>query len=192
MTGQATIQTPIVDALMGGACLTTAALVDMTGLERRRVADACCRLVTRGWIVRRQIGCFELSDQGRRAIAAGETITSGPTKPLTQAEPRRPRRRTVRDKMWSAMRVLLKVRIADLETMAGATRDNAQRYVGALEKAGYLVRLRPEPGSAPTSNGYCRWLLVRNSGPEAPVYRVRLADVYDRNTGQSYRIGGAA
>jgi hypothetical protein len=191
MAGASTIQTPIVDALMGGACLTTAALVEMTGFEGRRVADACCRLVSRGWIVRRERGCFELSAEGRRAVAAGETITGGPTGPLTQAVPRRPRRRTVRDKMWSAMRVLGKVRIADMETMAGASRDNAQRYVGALEKAGYLVRLRPEPGSAPTSNGYCRWLLVRNSGPEAPVYRALSADVYDRNTGEIYGIGGA-
>lgn len=185
-------QMPIADALMDGACLTTQALAEVTGLDPRRVADACCRLVSRGWIVRRERGCFELSETGRKAIEAGETITGGPTGPLTQATPRRPRRRTVRDKMWCAMRTLMKVRISDLETMAGASRDNAQRYVGALEKTGYLTRLRTEPGTAPTSNGHCRWLLVRNSGPEAPVYRPRNADVYDRNTNEVYRIGGAS
>ncbi|WP_026784241.1 hypothetical protein [Pleomorphomonas koreensis] len=182
-------QMPVVEALKGGACLTTAALAELTGLEGRDIAKACCALVSRGWIVRRERGCFELSEAGRKADAAGEIITSGPTGPLTQAEPRRPRRQTVRDRMWTTMRTLNKVRIADLETLAGATRDNAQRYVGALEKTGFLARLRAEAGSAPTSNGVCRWLLVRNSGPAAPVYKARAGEIYDRNTGISYPIG---
>lgn len=192
MAGESTRQMPVVEALTGGACLTTAALAEVTRLEGRDVAKACSSLVSRGWIVRRERGCFELSESGRKAVTAGEIITSGPTRPLTQAEPRRPRRRTVRDKMWAAMRVLQKFRIADLQTMAGASRDNAQRYVGALERTGYLIRLRPEPGSAPTSNGYQRWLLVRNSGPAAPVYRANAGDIYDRNTSTAYPIGGAS
>jgi hypothetical protein len=182
---------PVVEALTGGACLTTAALAEMTGLGDRDVAKACCSLVSRGWIVRRERGCFELSAIGEKAVAAGEVISSGPTRPLTQAEPRRPRRQTVRDRMWATMRTLRKFRIADLETLAGATRDNAQRYVGALEKTGFLSRLRAEAGTAPTSNGICRWLLIRNSGPAAPVYKAKAAEVYDRNTGSTYPIGGA-
>lgn len=191
MAGTSTRQMPVVDALTGGACLTTTALAELTNLENRDVAKACCGLVSRGWIVRRERGCFELSEAGRKAVAAGEIITSGPTRPLTQADPRRPLRRTIRDKMWAAMRVLQKFRISDLQTMAGASRDNAQRYVGALERTGYLIRLRPEPGSAPTSNGFQRWLLVRNSGPAAPVYRAKAGDIYDRNTSTAYLIGGA-
>ncbi|PKR90899.1 hypothetical protein CXZ10_06010 [Pleomorphomonas diazotrophica] len=184
-------QMPVVNALQGGACLTTAALAELTGLSDRDVAKACCSLVSRGWVVRRERGCFEMSAVGEKAIAAGGIITSGPTGPLTQAEPRRPRRQTVRDKMWTTMRTLKKFRIADLETLAGATRDNAQRYVGALERTEFLSRLRPEPGTAPTSNGFRRWLLVRNSGPDAPVYKAEAGEVYDRNTGIAYPIGGA-
>lgn len=190
MAGAATRQMPVADALMGGECLTTAALAEITGLEGRRVADACCRLVSRGWIVRRERGCFELSPEGRRAIANGETITSGPNGPLTQGEPRRPRRRTIRDKIWTAMLTLRKFRIADLEMMAGASHTNALKYALALEKAGYLTRLRSEPGSAETSNGFVRWLLVRPTGASAPVYRSDRGEVFDRNTSETHNIGG--
>ena len=192
MTGTATRQNAVVDALSGGECLTTAALVQLSGLERRAVADACCKLVYRGWIVRRERGCFELSETGRKALEAGETLTSGPVRPLTQKAPRRLRKRTARDAIWSAIVTLKKFRIADLETFTEASHNNALRYVRALEQAGYLSRLRPEPGAAPTSNGFVRWLLIRHTGPAAPVYRVRRSQVYDRNTGETHSIGRAS
>jgi hypothetical protein len=186
MTGAATRQIPIVDALISGECLTTAALVEITGLAGREVSDACCRLVTRGWIVRRERGCFELSAAGRKAVLSGETITSGPRGPLAQQTPRRPRRRTQRDRMWTAMLVLRKFRISDLEITAGATVASAQRYVAVLEAAGYLSRLRPERGTAPTSNGFVRWLLIRPSGAQAPIYRPSRSEVYDPNTAEVF------
>ena len=34
---------------------------------------------------------------------------------------------------------------------------------------------------APTSNGYVRWQLVDNTGPEAPVVQVLKGQVLDRN-----------
>lgn len=192
MAGTAHHQAPVVQELLGGACLTTAALADLTGLSNHSVAQACCKLVSRGWIVRREKGCFELSAKGRKAAEAGETITSGSHSPRTEASPRRPRRQTVRDRMWTAIRTLKKFTLADLETMAGASRCDAQRYTRVLASAGYLSRLRSEPGTAPTSNGFHRYLLIRPSGPEAPVYRAGRREVYDRNDGEIHRIGGAS
>lgn len=191
MAGEATHQTPVVGALLSGACLTTAALSELTGLPNHSVAQACCKLVSRGWIARRERGCFELSAEGRRAAEAGETITSGSHSPRTEASPRRPRRRTTRDKMWTAIRTMRKFNLSDLETMAGASRCDAQRYALMLMKAGYLSRLRSEPGLAPTSNGFSRYLLIRPSGPEAPVYRAKRKEIYDRNTGETFQIGRA-
>lgn len=187
----ATRQLPIVEVLAKGGCLTTLEIGEATGIERRRVADACCRLITRGWIARRERGCFELTTTGREALAAGETITSGPRGTLTQAEPRRPQRETGRDRIWRAIRISRKVSLADIETLTGVSHANAARMVWALERAGYLAPLRPEPGTAPTSNGFRRWLLIRDSGPAAPVYRSALGVVHDRNTGEDYAVGGA-
>lgn len=183
-------QMAIAGALSSGACLTTAELAAATGIERSRIADGCCRLITRGWIVRRERGCFELSREGRTALDAGETITSGPRGPLTQGVPRRRRRQTARDRLWSAIRILRKFGLADLEMMTAASRANVMRFVNVLERTGYLAPLRREPGTAPTSQGYRRWLLVRDTGPDAPVFRARRRQLYDANTGETLEIGG--
>ena len=184
-------QMAIAGALSAGACLTTAELAAATGIERSRIADGCCRLITRGWIVRRERGCFQLSADGRSALDAGETITSGPRRALTQATPRRRRRQTVRDRIWSTIRVMRKFGLADVEMMTGGSRANVMRYVIALERAGYLTPLRKEPGVAPSSPGFCRWLLVRDTGPTAPVFRARSRDVFDANTGAFHALGGS-
>lgn len=186
MAGASTWQQPIAEKLAGGECLTTAALSQLTGLPQKSVNVACCRLVLRGWIVRRERGCYELTDEGRRALDAGEQLTSGKPGERDRDIPNRPTRQTDRDRMWTTMRVLKKFQIAELETMAGAKYDNARRYVWRLERAGYLARLRPEPGSAPTSNGLQRWLLIRNTGPATPIYRYKSGTIYDPNTGDIF------
>ena len=86
------------------------------------------------------------------------------------------------------MRTLQKFSLDELETLGGASRGDAQRYTLVLLKAGYLVRLRPAAGTAPTSNGFGRYLLIRNSGPTAPVYRAGKDDVWDRNEARAYPI----
>lgn len=170
MAGQGNRQMEIVRALEPGQCLTTAEMMERTGYSRRDVAKACVPLLERGWIDRLERGCFVLSDEGRRAREAGETITSGPRGPLTQLA-RRPKRRTARDKMWKAIRVSKKFDLARLEAMAGASPEGARKFVAALAKAGYLSALRREPGDAPTSNGFKRWLLIRDTGPETPLIK---------------------
>lgn len=153
-----------------GPCLTVDEMVERTDYPRRSIADACARLVGRGWVDRLEQGCFTLSAAGRRALASGETITSGPIGPLT-VRARRPRRRTIRDKMWSAIRIAKKFDLARLEEIAGASRTNAQRFVLALARAGFLAELRREPGEAPSSNGFKRWLLVDDPGPATPTIK---------------------
>lgn len=181
MPGQGNRQMDIVRVLEPGHCLTTAEMMERTGYTRRDVAKACVPLLERGWIDRLERGCFVLSDEGQRARAAGETITSGPRGPLTQTA-RRPKRRTMRDKMWKAIRVSKKFDLAHLEAMAGASRDGARKFVGALARAGYLSALRREPGDAPTSNGFKRWLLVEDTGPQTPAVKAD-GRIWDPNLG---------
>ncbi|WP_341990333.1 hypothetical protein [Azorhizobium sp. AG788] len=171
----------IMRVLEPGQCLTTAEMMERTGYTRRDVAKGCVPLLERGWIDRLERGCFILSEEGRRARAAGETITSGPRRPLTQVA-RRPRRRTVQDKMWSTIRVSRKFDLARLEEMAGASTAGARRFVLALARAGYLTELRRQSGEAPTSNGFKRWLLIEDPGPATPVLKAD-GRVWDPNLG---------
>ena len=71
----------------------------------------------------------------------------------------------MRDKLWRAMRIKSKATIGELLELADedavAAMSNAQRYCLALQRAGFLRRLRRAPGTRPTSNGHVRYQLVR-------------------------------
>ncbi|WP_238121987.1 MULTISPECIES: MarR family transcriptional regulator [unclassified Xanthobacter] len=172
----------VVRLLEPGPCLTTAELAERSGCSRHDIGEACGKLVRRGWVDRLERGCFTLSSEGRRALAAGEEITGGPRGPIAVAA-RRPKRRTIRDKMWSAIRMARKFDLARLEALAGATNANARRYVRALQRAGYLSELRRQPGEAATSNGFKRWLLVDDPGALAPIPKLD-GRVWDPNRKQ--------
>lgn len=182
MPGEGSRQMAIMEALRSGACLTTAAMVEATSIDRRQVADACCRLVRRGLVDRRERGCFELSTAGRDALEQGLDIRSGPSAPLTAIVPRRPRRETDRDRLWRCIRMLRKFSLEELCSRAECSDANARKYIGALHAAGYLSALRREPGFAPTSNGFCRWALTEDPGVEAPIFRPQTREVWDPNS----------
>lgn len=181
MTAEATRQMDIARLLAEGPCLTTAEIVARTGLERRAAATACGLLVRREWVDRLERGCFVLSPKGRAALANGETISCGPAGPLTQRA-RRPKRRTVQDKIWATIRIRRKVDLTTLVEMSSGGRDTVRRYVDRLARAGYLAELRREPGSAPTSNGFKRWTLVDDTGPAAPIFKPTTGAFFDPNT----------
>lgn len=170
MSGDGSRQMALVRLLAAGPCLTTAEMVEATGMTRNIVSDACVRLIRRGWIDRLERGCFTLSTEGRRAHAAGEVISSAPGPKLTQVA-RRPRRRTFRDRVWKAIRIARKFDLGRIEELAGVEAAAIGRYVRALTRVGYLSELRRQPGDAPTSNGFKRWLLVEDPGPETPVLK---------------------
>lgn len=186
MPGEGTRQMEVARLLEPGPCLTIAQMTESAGCTRRDIAEACGKLVRRGWVDRLERGCFVLSPDGRRALAAGETITSGARRPRSVV--RRVRHRTVRDKMWSAIRITRKFDLAHLEQMTGASYAGACRYVSALARAGVLAELQRRPGDAPTSPGHKRWLLVDNLGPLTPQVRAD-GRVWDPNRNKD--LGGA-
>jgi hypothetical protein len=95
---------------------------------------------------------------------------------------------TLRERVWRALRLRRKASIPDLVMLVaeGGERDiesNIGKYLSALGRAGYLQKLPlRERGTALTSNGYIRWWLVQDTGPLAPVWRVKADTVYDPNT----------
>lgn len=188
MPGDGTLQNAALVALEHDQCLTAAELAEKSGMTNRDLVKAVGRLISRGYARRAEIGCYELTDEGLRARHSGERIKSGPRKALTQVCRQR-QAATFRTKVWRALRMKQKATIGDLVETAGdgtekAAVSNAGRYLHALCKAGYVRSLRRQPGTKATSNGFLRYQLVRDTGPDAPVVKQGGAAVFDPNEGR--------
>lgn len=188
--------TAVLHALAADECRMVDDVATRAGLSNRITVKAVGSLISRGFATRAERGCYTLTDEGEAFRAGGNIIKSGPRGPLNGAM-RRPRRQTMRDRLWHAIRIKGKASLRELLETASASDDdgdgysNAQRYLRALHCAGYLRLLpRREAGTALTSNGYQRYQLLRDTGPQAPLWRVRTKMVYDPNTGESIAIGG--
>ncbi len=187
-----TILTLMAGPLAEVGCVDVDMLEYHTGIRRKLITTACAVLVNRELIERIKPGCYALTDTGREFIAAGGEVKSG-----GQGE-RAARRHTgtLREKSWRAVRQRRKFSLNDLIVLVadGDERDiesNLGKYVRALERAGYLARMpRKEPGVAPTSNGHLRYILVRDTGPLAPVWRQSANTVYDPNIEQETPLCG--
>lgn len=179
--------TALLERLANGSCLTIAQLEGEFDLTRRQISDAAACLSRRDYLMRMGAGCYQLTEAGLAAAANGEVITSGPT-----GRRNRPRevRNTLRERAWRSMRMRGRFTIPDIVSDAasegdGRPGDNIQRYLRSLRDAGYVVELpRRAEGAAMTSNGFKRWMLVRNTGPRAPVFRAQVNAVHDFNTGE--------
>lgn len=193
------MQTRVLGALADGDCRTSEVLSEALDLRRKQVVDAVHRLVDRELVVRTEIGCYRITEAGRAALDTGAVLTSGPNAPF--GAPARRQRVTLRDKLWRAMRIRAargqKFTVRELLPLAEAGDEkaglsNAGKYVAALGRAGYLAALARQRPAALTSNGEKRYALVRDSGPAAPVVRVRQGTVWDPNTGAEHRLDDEA
>lgn len=192
MPGEATVQNRLLDLLAPGGCLTMDELDAAGELTRRQIGKAVGQLIHRGLVERVEAGCYQITDEGRQALRNGLVITSGPHRPLTGQ--RRPRKDTFRARIWRAMRTMRTFTIPDLLMMAGDGirngRNSADVYVRRLAQAGYVVATpRRAPGTAPTSNGFKVWLLVRDTGHLHPLVCVKARMVFDQNTGETFAYG---
>lgn len=194
MAGEANM---VLAALQPGQCLIVDHLAQATGLENRAVVRGVALLINRGLASRAEVGCYNITLEGEAFRAAGKVIKCGPTGPLSRPG-RRPRKATLRDRLWAAIRMRGKASIAELLELAadpakpaGNGYSNAQHFLDALAKAGWLSELSRAAGTALTSNGFKRYLLVVNPGPATPQVRAKAREVYDPNQGKTYPYGGA-
>lgn len=186
MSGEATLQMQVMEALAPGACLTTEQIAAATGLIRKYVSLAAAGLIRRSYLERKEVGCYQLTAEGVTAKLNGERLTCGPNGRNTAAK--RPNRKTIRDKVWSALRIKGRASIPDLLQTVGAepekSASNVRRFLKALSAVGVVQRMaRREAGATPTSNGNVRYLLVKDLGPKPPM--VRKCGVLDPNS-QTY------
>lgn len=67
--------------------------------------------------------------------------------------------------------------------------SNLRKYFQALVQAGILkVEIKRQPGTALTSNGYHRYVLLIDCGIDAPVWRKTLNEVYCPGSGAIYKM----
>jgi hypothetical protein len=131
-------------------------------------------------------GVYGVTDAGRSAWRAGRKIRSGPCRPHNGR--RTPIAGTLQARLWKGLRQLKKATVPELLTMVAhdADRDpagNARKYLRVLAAAGYVAAMKTrEPGTAPTSNGFKRFLLINDTGPAAPVWNPRKKTLRDGNT----------
>ncbi|MGA8147792.1 MAG: hypothetical protein WB870_09500 [Gallionellaceae bacterium] len=169
-------------------CITEERLVMVTGLTPRQVEAAALTLRRNGLLEKTGKGCHRITDAGMVALIAGASVHSGPRG--KQESGKRVWKNTLRARVWSAIRIRRKFSVPELIALVADEghediTSNLQKYVRALARAGYLVELpRREPGTALTRNGYKRYWLqdAKDSGPQAPVWRVKAGTVYDPNT----------
>ena len=167
-------------------CIREEFLVDLTKLTPTQVEQACLKLRKHGLLEKCDKGCHAVTDAGREAIAAGAKLRSGPkswTAPKVN-------KNSLRIKVWRAMRLRQKFSIPDLAMLVaeGGEKDiasNIGKYVRALCKAGVVIKMpKREAGTSLNSNGHIRYWLTpeKNTGPQAPVWRVGKQTIYDPNT----------
>jgi hypothetical protein len=125
-----------------------------------------------------------LTVEGFDFVNAGKEVKSGPYRPRSS-----PRisdvTRSLRHRAWIAMRrkprfTISELMIAASDSGASNERGNIASYVTALSKAGYVKPIGLEEGTAPTSNGFKVWRLVKDTGELPPL--MRKGNIVDRNT----------
>lgn len=181
-------------------CITTELLIAATGLKERQITDACFKLCSHQLLEKTARGCYRLTAAGKLALASGKaTLRSGP-----KSEPQSGRRQvtnTLRERIWRAIRIRKKFTVPDIISLVvqgserGDVTSNVQKYIKALNRAGYLVLLpRREPCVSPRSPGFKRWWLPddKNTGPQAPVWRTARNSIYDPNTETDLQLNGGA
>lgn len=120
------------------------------------------------------------------AVAVTEAVASVP-----RGRPLPTRAKGLREQAWWLMRERRKFDLATLlDTLATGEEANAEnnllKYIHVLERAGVLVRSKhrtPHTVGMVGSTGHTVWMLVRDLGRHAPVWRRSQHGLFDPNAG---------
>lgn len=156
-------------------------------LSGRQVSDAATHLRLRGLATSVQIGVYKLSEKGIQAAKGGVRITSGPRVPHGKCLVHN---KTFRQRAWRAIRMRKSFTFGDIAADAGRGEErqdteNAARFIRQLSKAGIVAALpRRVKGSTMGSNGFKKFILLKDLGPLVPVYRPAQNCFHDFNSGE--------
>ena len=125
---------------------------------------------------------FIMTNAARERKAAPRSLSEHSGQKRKSSVPKR----SGRQRLWAAMRVLKEFDLKTLCLAAEAGEKGATEFIYALARTGYL-------DTRPTPRGDDQiWRLLRNTGPAHPIVRRRnrgsssLVEVEDRNSGQTY------
>lgn len=194
MSGIATTQMAVLTELQSGQPIAIDDLDARLGIERRFIVNSTVRLIYADLIERTEMGVYRITQAGIAQLASGEPIKSG--RPGKRPGYSRKNQRSLRQRLWNTMRsfstgeACKAFSLPDLITVClngdedeAAAYNNAQQYLRALKKTGYLLSLtQRQKGTRPGSNGFQRFKLVRDTGRDAPVVRQSERAVFDPNT----------
>ncbi|EKE78465.1 hypothetical protein [Oceanibaculum indicum] len=169
-----------------GDCVTPSQIVSSTGLSSKQVKHSLDVLTRNGLATTPRRACYRATDAARQGDAE---VSSGPRKGVPQG-----RRLTsasgLRGRTWWVLRKIRKGTLADIVELAAKAEKRpetaVQAYLSILAQAGYVhVLRRPTPA---------RYLLVRDTGPQAPSWSARYGTIYDPNTSEEIALqnGGDA
>lgn len=185
MRQKGALPTQLLGVLQEGP-MSRAEIKAVLGFDWRQTTNAAQNLLRRGYLEILEDGRYRLTLDGMTAALQGEVITCGPKGQVKEI------RDTLRERAWRSMRMRRAFGIGDLVSDAvnaedgGQPHDNLRRYVSRLSQAGYIKEIaRRTPGTAFGSNGFKRYMLVKNTGPRAPIFREIACAIYDPNTGEN-------
>lgn len=173
-------------AVLGALSVEPVNLNDLVGrlpIDRARTIAAVGRLISRGLAERSEVGVYALSQAGADGLRDGLAIGGDPHK--VRKDP--VYADSLRQRAWRAMRIAGRFTIADIARSAlrgeRDGEDAIRRFFTALTAAGYLVERHGRvQGTAPSSNGFKVWQLVRDTGEWAPRYVQAKRHFVDRNS----------
>lgn len=169
-----------------GDCVTPSQIVARTGLTARQVKHSLDVLTRNGLATTPRRACYRATEAARQ----GETeVRSGPRAGVPQGRRLTPSD-SLRGRTWWVLRKLRKGTLADIVELAAKAEKRPeaaiQAYLSILQRGGYVRALRlPAPA---------RYLLIRDTGPQAPSWSARYGTIYDPNTGEEIALqnGGGA
>ncbi|MFC1524708.1 hypothetical protein ACFL6N_07955 [Thermodesulfobacteriota bacterium] len=158
-----TVLNPLIDLLVGWKrrAISFEQVHEETGLPRRPLLRVLDNLAGDGYLT-------EISDEPVRP-GPGEcgpprrnpTWKINKDKSLLERAKPKPRKNTVRDKVWKLIRAKRRFLRGDIETLLTASRSSIDKYVLALEREGYLRRIGKDGKEV-------LWMLVKDTGPKRP------------------------
>lgn len=180
----------VLASLAVNADLASSGIARASGVKGRSLENSLLKLSRLGFLVLED-GRYNLTKEGRAFVEAGKPLTSGPRGPQPG---KRYFKGTLRERVWRAIRIKKKFSALEIIPLAarGQERDaesNVGKYLRVLARAGFLTTMKTrERGPAPTSPGFLRYLLVRDTGPQAPRWIPRRGCVYDPNTEEEHKL----
>lgn len=172
--------------------ITLDELAKISPCSRHETVKIMSRLVSKGVVIRLETGVYKLSEYGKSLKSNGlkEIFHSGPQ---GQYNRNKHSNNTLRSRIWRLIILNKKVSVDEMLPIATdgdekSPESNIRKYIKALVKSGYLLEMpRRIKGDALTSNGFKQYMLLRETGPKAPIFRNDKKEMFDPNTGEVFK-----